>query len=180
MMFGFPTLAWKLIGYAVIALAIFGAGMKLMSAIDAGALAKCKATIAAQTAVVKQVTAVTTQITKSDQAQEAAAQTALARQATVITKEITHYVPVPAPGVSVPCVSNGMLRVHDAAVLGVDPSEVLPPASQPDDSCSPVTATDFMAAVAGNYATARENAEQLNALEADVKSREAAVAAAGP
>ena len=173
-----PIWAMKLIGLLVIAAVIFGCGMRLMSQLDAGSIAKYKATIAAQTAVVKQVTAVTTLITKDDQTKELMAQNVVSDQTKTITKEITRYVPRPGPSVSVPCVSNGMLRVHDAAVLGVDPSTILPPAASPDDACSTVAASDFMADVAANYGIARANAEQLNALEADIKSRSAAVAAA--
>ena len=173
-----PLWAWKLIGYAVIALTLMGIGAKLMSVWDAGSIAKYKATLAAQTAAVKQVTAVTTLLTKDDQAKEVLAQGALASQTKTITKEITRYVPRPGPSVSVPCISNGMLRVHDAAVLGVDPSTILPPAASPDDACSTVAASDFMADVAANYGIARANAEQLNALEDDIKSRSSAVAAA--
>ena len=173
-----PIWAMKLIGLLVIAAVIFGCGMRLMSQLDAGSIAKYKATIAAQTAVVKQVTAVTSLITKDDQTKELMAQNVMAAQTKTITKEITRYVPRPGPSVSVPCVSNGMLRVHDAAVLGVDPSTILPPAASPDDACSTVAASDFMADVAANYGIARANAEQLNALEADIKSRSAAVAAA--
>ena len=174
-----PLLAWKLIGYAVIALTLMGMGAKLMSIWDAGQIAGYKATIARQNAVVKQVTAVTAQITASDQAAEAAAQTALAGRAQIITKEITRYVSN-KPGPAVGCVTNGMLRVHDAAVLGVDPSEVVPPAAQPDAACSAVAPSYFMAGVAANYAVANENAEQLNSLSSDIKSRAAAVANAKP
>ena len=173
-----PLWAWKLIGYAVIALTLMGVGAKLMSVWDAGSIAKYKATLAAQTAAVRQVTAVTTLLTKDDQAKEVLAQGALASQTKTITKEITRYVPRPGPSVSVPCVSNGMLRVHDAAVLGRDPGEILPPAGQPDDACSSVAAADFMATIAANYGAARQNAEQLNALEDDIKSRSSVVAAA--
>ena len=174
-----PLLAWKLIGYAVIAITMMGMGAKLMSIWDAGQIAGYKATIARQNAVVKQVTAVTAQITASDQAAEAAAQTALAGRAQIIIKRIPVYVSSSAKP-AVGCVTNGMLRVHDAAVLGVDPSEVVPPAAQPDAACSAVAPSDFMAGVAANYAAANENAEQLNSLSSDIKSRAAAVANAKP
>jgi hypothetical protein len=176
-----PWIAWKIILYAVAGLTLMGAGAKIMSIWDAGTIAKYQTTITAQRAVVRQVTAVTAQITKSDQAAEVAAQAKIVTQTRTVTKEITRYVPRPGPSVSVPCVSNGMLRVHDAAVLGVDPSTILPPASSPDDACSPVAASDFMADINANYGVARANAEQLNALEADVTARANAVAAAqGP
>jgi hypothetical protein len=172
-----PTWLINLIGALVIAVVVFGTGMKTMSMLDAGLIAKQKATIVAEQSVVKQVTAVTTQITKSDQAAETAAQTQLAGQATVITKEVTRYVST-SPKPPVGCVTNGMLRLHDAAVLGVDPSTIVPPAGQLDSACSTVAPSDFMAAVVGNYAAARANAEQLDALSADIKSRSAAVASA--
>ena len=174
-----PIWAMKLIGLLVIAAVIFGCGMRLMSQLDAGSIAKYKATIAAQTAVVKQVTAVTSLITKDDQTKEVLVQGEIAAKTKTITMEITHYVPRPGPSVSVPCISNGMLRVHDAAVLGVDPSTILPPAASPDAACSTVAAADFMATVTINYGAARANAEQLTALQADIKARSIAVAAAG-
>ena len=174
-----PLLAWKMIGYAVIALTLMGMGAKLMSIWDAGKIAKLEATIAAEQATVHQVTAVTAQITKSDQAKEVAAQAALSAKTKFIIKRIPVYVSSSAKP-AVGCVTNGMLRVHDAAVLGVDPSEVVPPAAQPDAACSAVAPSDFMAGVAANYAAANENAEQLNSLSSDIKSRAAAVANAKP
>ena len=176
-----PLWAWKLIGLLVIAAVIFGCGMRLMSQLDAGTIAKQKATIVAEQAAVRQVTAVTAQITKNDQAAEKAAQTTITGQGQVIVKRITTYVPRPGPSVSVPCVSNGMLRVYDAAVLGVDPSTIVPPAASPDAACSTVAAADFMAGVTNNFTIARSNAEQLDSLEADVTARaDAAAAAQGP
>ena len=176
-----PWLAWKIILYALAGLTLMGAGAKIMSVWDAGSIAKYQATIAAQTAVVRQVTAVTAQITKADQAKEAVAQAAIVVKTRTITKEITRYVPSKAPVSGVPCITVGMLRVHDAAVAGVDPGDILPPAGSADAACSTVAPSDFMAGVVANYGVAAANAEQLNALEADVTARANAVAAAsGP
>lgn len=179
-----PTWAINLIGALIIAAVIFGCGMKLMSSLDAGTIAKYQKESAAQTAAVKQVTAVTNLLTKDDQAKEVLLQGAIAGQTQVVTKEITRYVaskaPPPVVPAAVPCITVGELRVHDAAVLGVDPSTVVPPAGEPDDACSTVAPSDFMAGVVANYGAARANAQQLDDLEGDVAARAAAAQAVGP
>ena len=64
------------------------------------------------------------------------------------------------------CIPYGVVRMLDAASLGVDPDILSLSAGQSDATCTPVTAADLAASVAANYASARANAEQLNALEA--------------
>lgn len=93
---------------------------------------------------------------------EAMAQQKLADQRNLIPREVRIHV----PGNRVVCIPYGLVRVLDAATAGVDPSGLPLPAGQSNVACAPVTAAALAAGVAANYATARQNAEQLNALEA--------------
>lgn len=113
---------------------------------------------------------------KSAAAGETAAQQALSAQARVIIKKVPVYVSLTAPSVGVPCVSNGLVRLHDAAVMGVDPDS-LPAAGGANDACSAIAPAAFASTIASNYAAARANAEQLDALEGDFRAQ--ADAAAG-
>lgn len=70
----------------------------------------------------------------------------------------------------------GFVRVLDAASLGADPDTLSLAPGQSDDSCAPVTAARLAASVAANYAIARENAEQLNALQAWNRTQAASAA----
>lgn len=174
-----PSWAWKAIGGIVIALTILVCGMRLMSIWDAPKILKLQGAQAHAVAVVRQETAVDKTITIASAKSEKAAQHRLSVRALSLKQKVHLYVPEPirldAPG----CITVGMLRVHDAAVAGVDPARITAPG--PDTACSAVKPADFMAGVAGNYAVAASNAEQLDALEADVKARQAAhVDAAAP
>jgi hypothetical protein len=55
----------------------------------------------------------------------------------------------------------GLVRVHDAAILGVDPAQLSLPAGQSDDTAAPVKASDLAANDAENFGACRANAEQL-------------------
>ena len=101
---------------------------------------------------------------------EAAAQQKLDDQKSVIAKEVHRHV---ASDISRRvCVPYGVVRVLDAASLGADPDGLSLPAGQSDGACAPVTAASLAANVAGNYAAARANAEQLSALQAWVREEE--------
>ena len=102
---------------------------------------------------------------------EAAAQQKLADETSVIAREVHRHV---ASNVrNRVCIPYGLVRVLDAASLGADPDRLSLPAGQSDDTCAPVAADALAANVAGNYAAARANAEQLSALEAWVREQEA-------
>lgn len=79
-----------------------------------------------------------------------------------ITKEVHAYV-TPAQDARA-CVSYGAVRLHDAAVFGVQPAELQLPAGKSNDDCSPIAPSALVAAVAENYGVAHQNAEQLNEL----------------
>jgi hypothetical protein len=102
---------------------------------------------------------------------EAASQQKLADQKFLIAKEVRRHV---APDVTRPlCIPLGLVRVLDAASIGADPDALSLAAGQSDASCASVAADALAASVAANYATARSNAEQLNALQAWVREEEA-------
>ena len=100
---------------------------------------------------------------------EAAAQQKLADENSRIAGEVQRHVSESSHF----CIPYGLVRVLDAASLGADPDGLSLPAGQSDDSCAPVDAAHLAANVAANYAAARENAEQLSALQAWVKAEEA-------
>jgi hypothetical protein len=97
---------------------------------------------------------------------EATAQQKLADEKSTIGREVRRHV----ASNSRLCVPFGLVRVLDAASVGADPDALSLPAGQSDDSCAPAAADALAANVAANYAAARSNAEQLNALQAWVKA----------
>lgn len=104
-----------------------------------------------------------TKITEEAAVAEAKVQQQIVVQTLTLTREVTRYVKDTST-----CVTFGLVRVLDAAALGVDPADLPLPAGQSDDACAPVTASALAGSVATNYGTARQNAEQLNRLEATV------------
>lgn len=174
-MFGIPTWAINLLGGLALAGVITGVGAHLAQIWYAPQITALKAVQHEQTVAAKAVKVVQADLTKASAAAETKAQATIVRQARVIIKKVPVYVSS-APRPPVGCITVGMLRLHDAAATGIDPADFHPPAGQPDDACSSVAPSDFMAVVAGNYAAARANGEQLNSLEADLKSRIEAVA----
>ena len=165
----------RVIGIALLVTVIAGVGARLASIWYAPQLAGAKAEIAAGKTAAKAVRAAHVAITKADTKSEDQAQAAIQDQTRVIIRKVPVYVST-APSPPVGCITYGMLRLHDASVLGIDPADLPPSAGQSDAACSAVSPSDFMAAVAGNYSAARQNAEQLNALEADIASRIEAIA----
>lgn len=177
-MFGLPAIAWKLIGIGVILLTLLGVGARLASIWYSPQIKGLQAQHQAAVAKSHQLAVVTKRITVVSQRSEKAAQATLATQARVIKQKVYVHVHDPSPAHPVPCISWGMLRLHDAAVGGISPDDLALPVGQSDDACSPVAPSVFVAAVADNYAAARANAEQLDALVADINDRRAVVAAA--
>ncbi|HTW35200.1 MAG TPA: hypothetical protein VMD53_11340 [Rhizomicrobium sp.] len=103
---------------------------------------------------------------------EAQVQQKLADEKSIIAQEVHRH--VSRSTVARLCIPYGLVRVLDAASLGADPDSLPVPAGQSDDACAPVAAADLAANVAANYATARSNAEQLNALQVWVREEETA------
>lgn len=175
-MFGLPAWAWKFIGLAVVALTIMGCGARLAAIWYAPQVTHLKAVVTAGKVAAKVSHQAQAQLTASNGRAEATAQVELKRQATVIHKKVhVHVTPHQDQARAAGCITWGMLRLHDAAVDGADPGDLGSPVGEPDDACSPVTPSVFVGVIADNYAAARANAEQLNALEADIQARGAAV-----
>lgn len=90
----------------------------------------------------------------------AASQQKIVTETQIVTKEIVRHVPV-----SIPCITYGFIRVHDAAVFGVSPDTLPLPAGKSDDTCAPIGADAVAKTITENYGRARLTAEQLNDLE---------------
>ena len=95
---------------------------------------------------------------------EAAAQEKIVTITNTITKEIPSHVKD-----SGPCITYGLVRVLDGAASGRDPDTLALPTGKSDDACSPVKASDLAQSVADNYGAARQNSEQLTALQQTAK-----------
>jgi hypothetical protein len=174
-MFGLPVWAIKAIGVGLLAMTLIGTGARVAQIWYQPQITAAKAVQKEQTVAAHATKVVQAALTKSNAAAETQAQSKIVIQTRVIIRKVPVYVSSDLhPPVG--CVTNGMLRLHDAAVLGIDPADLPPPTGQPDDACSTVTPSDFMAVVVGNYGAARQNGEQLNSLEADLKARIDAVA----
>lgn len=74
---------------------------------------------------------------------------------TSVTPDIDRSFPLPV----------GLLRVHDAAALGVPTANIPAPAGQPDDAASGVKASDLAAAITENYGACRLDAQTLTDLQ---------------
>lgn len=99
----------------------------------------------------------------------ATSQQKIVTQTVTITKEIPAHV-TPAQDART-CITYGLVRVFDAAAGGADPDTLSLPAGQSDDACAPVKASDLARSVAENYGSARDNADQLTALQGWVRQQ---------
>jgi uncharacterized protein GlcG (DUF336 family) len=103
---------------------------------------------------------------------EAKAQQAIATRTRTVTREITIHVPQTQP-----CIPYGLVRVLDDAATGSDTANAATAAGQSDDACTGISWRAFASDLSDDYATGRANAEQLNALQADVTALVAAASA---
>lgn len=179
-MFGIPFLTPKLAIQAGCVLAIVAAlgwgGWSVVHSIRADAVKDIVAQDAATTANAKaegaRIDAAQTAVDAKSDADNTVHQAAEASAARVIKQKVFIHVHDPAsPPRSVGCVSVGLVRLHDAAALGVDPDTLPLPAGSSDDACSSVTNADLASAISDNYAAARANAAQLNDLIANVRGK---------
>lgn len=100
---------------------------------------------------------------------EAAAQQKIITQTLTVTKEVQVHVPDTSHCNNGP--TFGLVRMlNAAAAVGPDPDTFPTTAGQSDDSCAPVSWRNFTQDLANDYGAGRQNAEQLNALEANVTS----------
>lgn len=96
-----------------------------------------------------------------------------------VTHTITREIPVHVPETR-PCIPYGLVRLLDDAATGSDTADAPSPAGQSDDACASISWRDFAGDLTDDYAIGRSNAEQLNALEADVRGLVAAANAKPP
>lgn len=157
---------FTLLKFLLPALLAFGAGLYAAHRWDAGEIAALKLADAksASLALDTRLRVIEAQDAVSIRAavNEARSQQKLADAKNRIPNEVRRHV----PSLAQPCIPLGLVRVLDAAALDTDPDSLSLPAGQSDATCAPVDAARLAASVAGNYAVARQNAEQLNALEA--------------
>lgn len=87
-------------------------------------------------------------------------------QERIVTKfrNIIEEVPIYVQDTSA-CITYGLIRLLDAAALGADPKDLLLPASEYNENCAPVKATDLAKSVVRNYEAAHANAQQLTSLQ---------------
>ena len=96
---------------------------------------------------------------------EAANQSRLAANAQAALTEVQNHVKT----VYVSCLPLGFVRVLDAAALGVTAASLPHAAGNTDATCSKVDPVALARSIVQNYFTANSNAEQLNALIANLR-----------
>lgn len=67
------------------------------------------------------------------------------------------------------CITWGLIRVIDGALLNIDPNDLQLPAGAADTGCAPIKAPRLANNIVANYAVAARNSEQLFALQAYLK-----------
>lgn len=77
-----------------------------------------------------------------------------------IIREIPRYVQDTST-----CVTVGLIRVLDAAALGVDPADLALAPGEFNETCAGIGSHALATSVVGNYGIARENAAQLTGLQ---------------
>lgn len=162
----------KICGYGLIALVLLATAAGIKARWDAGgrAITEVHQIVTASKVETKAVAKVDSAVAASDTEAQA--------KIVTVTRIIHEKVPVYVTA-RTPCIPWSVVRVHDAAVLGVDPSTLQAPPGATDDACSDVTPRAFVDDIVDNYAAARANAQQLADLEADAARREVAVQPAG-
>jgi len=68
----------------------------------------------------------------------------------------------------------GLVRLHDAAALGVDPATLPDPAGRPDDAASGVAPSTLGATLAGNYGTCLAELDRFRMLQSWIEQQQAA------
>lgn len=91
---------------------------------------------------------------------EATNQRRLASQAQAALTEVQNHVKI----VTIKCIPLGLVRVLDAAALGVTASSLPHAAGNSDATCAKVDTVALARSIVANYFNANANAEQLNAL----------------
>ena len=113
-------------------------------------------------------------ITAKAAVDEAAAEAKIKTRTVTLIKEIHDVIP-PEVDRRFP-LPDGLIKLHDAAALGVDlpdPQSV----GRPDDAASAVTASSLAQTIAGNYESCRLSATRLSGIQAAVAAFNAEVGA---
>lgn len=164
--FPVPSWALKALGIAAAIAVVLFAVHVWIGALQMAAVAKVSVKAEHAARVTERKVA---SITTASALKEAKAQSVIHEKARIIHEKVYIHVKDHLPPVG--CITFGFLRSLDAAGLGVDPAGVELPPGQSDDACAPLSAADYAAAIGDRFSDARANAEQLDALEADVKAR---------
>lgn len=165
-MFGLSTIAVEAIAAAVVALLIFGGGMKAGIDIEADKYDKLKANYATAQAQAT-ADAARKQMAVDGAALDAAAQETkaqAARAAQLMTELANAKNHISVKTITANCVPYGFLRVLYASSHGVTTDSLALPTGRTDGSCAPIGWTDLAAAIIHDYGQANANAGQLNAL----------------
>lgn len=166
-----PLLLAKLIGSAALCLVLAGGGAYAGYRWESGEVATLKAQQATFVATAKADAArqqrAQDDITAQISTRQAAAQTKVITRTNTIIKEIPSHV-----SNNVHCISYGLVRVLNGAA-GPTAYPVPGAASQPDDTCAPVTWRELASDIADDYGSADQNAVEIDGLQDWVKQQEA-------
>jgi hypothetical protein len=154
-----------MIAMLVVVAGLVGSGAYVMHDVDNAKLEKVElsyktaeeAAVAAAAAQQKAIDAAALAASSAEAQQQAQFATALQQELSDVQVHVSTKL--------VPCIPYGLVRVLDAAVLGVSASSLALPAGKSDATCSALTANDLAGSVISNYGSARANAEQLTALQ---------------
>lgn len=138
------------IAVALVGLAVgFSGAWKARDLMAAGASAKALKVEAGQLRAALRVTAAQQQIASDIGRQAAEERVRIEYRTRTLIREVPTYV---TPEIDARFdLAVGLVRLHDAAALGVDVSAVPDPAGRADDQAADVAASDFGAAVVENY-----------------------------
>ncbi len=163
------TIELKAIVVALVLLAAAAGGFSLAHRLDAAAYANLKLSYAQAQATAVAAAQVEQQrldsLATAAARAEAVNQSRIAADAQAALAEVQAHVKV-VPG---HCVSWGLIRLLDSASRGTAAAGLPLPTGATDASCSSVDAVALARSVVSNYFTARANAEQLNALIANLR-----------
>ncbi len=162
---GLASSASGILALLAVVASLLGLGAFEQHRIDANALTSLKADYAKQTAAALARGAAIQQANDERAIAAASNEAAVQAQLTAALQKELADVQKHVTVRGVPCISWGLVRVLDAAVLGVSPDALSLPPGKSDDTCSSISAAELAASIVSNYGTAQGNAEQLTALQ---------------
>ena len=162
---GLASSAGGILAMLAVVASLIGVGAFEQHKIDANALTSLKADYAKQSAIAVGKAAAIQQTNDNRAIAAASAEAAVQASRVAALQQELDGVQKHVSTKAIPCISYGLVRVLDAAVLGVSPDALTLPAGKSDDTCSPITAAELAVSVVSNYGAALGNAEQLAALQ---------------